>query len=381
MARVAPKTDSGSPHAARLQRLREALRERDAGHALITDPFDVGYLTGFLGGDSYLFLSADAERRPVIISDGRYEAELEPFAPIADIHIRTGSFAQAIAEHFSGVDRCLVQADHLTVAEFNALGAKLGKKKLVPVAGLTAPMRNTKDEGEVKRIRAAVKVQEKALLNILPEIRPGMTELSVAAMLEAEMKLLGASEPGFPTIVATGANAALPHYRPGKVKISKSKALLIDWGCVVDGYHCDMCRCFAFGSWPKQIAEIYDIVLEAQQAAADALAPGKTNHEIDAVARNIIERAGYGPQFNHGLGHGFGLQNKEDPRLNPLYPEQTLEPGHVVTIEPGIYLPGVGGVRLEDDFVVTDRGAKNLSTLPTSLNWATLDTTGVGATR
>lgn len=381
MARAVVTTKTDSPHAGRLDRLRKAVRAHDAGCALITNPFDVGYLTGFLGGDSYLFLSADNKRRPVIISDGRYEAELQPFAPIADIHIRTGSFEEAIAEHFGGVDRCLVQADHLTIAQLDSLGRKLGKKKLAPVAGLTTPMRNIKDEGEVKRIRAAIKVQEKALLNILPEVRPGMTELSVAAMLEAEMKTLGASEPGFPTIVATGANAALPHYRPGKVKISKSKALLIDWGCVVDGYHCDMCRCFAFGSWPKQIAEIYAIVLEAQQAAADALAPGKTNHEIDAVARKVIERAGYGPRFNHGLGHGFGMQNKEDPRLNPLYPEQTLEPGHVVTIEPGIYLPGVGGVRLEDDFVVTDRGAKNLSTLPASADWAVLDPAPGGATR
>ena len=199
-----------------------------------------------------------------------------------------------------------------------------------------------------------------------------MTEAEVAARLEAEMKVRGSSEPGFQTIVAAGTNGSLPHYRPKQKKLAAGKTVLIDWGAVYAGYHADMTRVFALGSWPAKLAEIYDIVLEAQLAAAEALAPGKSTAEIDGVARKIITKAGYAECFGPGLGHGLGLNGHEEPRLTNMLAPTRLEAGMVVTIEPGIYLPGVGGVRIEDDYVVTAKGATNLCSMKKTREWATM---------
>jgi Xaa-Pro aminopeptidase len=365
------------PYAGRLKRLAGLLRGADVPNLLVTSPIDVGYLTGFLGGESYLLVSASGGR-PVVISDFRYEEELEPVKALADLHIRSATaqgetMPRAIAAVFSArrVERCGFQADHLTVAGRDELAALIGAKKFVPTSGLIAQMRIVKDEHEVRLMKAATRLQEEALQAILPTIEPGQTELEIAARLEAEMKSRGSSQPGFPSIIAAGATGSLPHYRPGRRKTVAGKTLLIDWGATFQGYQSDMTRTFALGSWPRKMKEIYDITLRAQMTAAAALAPGKTNHQIDRVARDIITRAGYGDQFGHGLGHGLGMV-KDPPYLNPLYAEMTLVPGHVVTVEPGIYLPGIGGVRIEDLYVITDRGAKNLCSLPKTIEWATL---------
>lgn len=372
MSARSAKNSSESPHTARLERLRGLLSEAGCDHLLVTNPKDVAYLTGFLGGDSYLLSGGD--RKPVIVSDFRYQEELEPVAHLAEVHIRRGSFEDALAELFDGrgVAVCGLQAEHVTLAGHERFAKRLGAKKLKATTGLVGRLRLQKDETELKLIRKAIRVQEAALEAVLPTIEPGQTELEIAARLEAEMKQRGSSEPGFTTIVAAGPNGSLPHYRPAKAKVRKDRTLLIDWGAVVEGYHGDMTRTFAVGKWPKKMQEIFDIVLDAQQMAADALAPGRTTHEVDAVAREHIARHGYGDHFGHGLGHGMGLDGHEDPRMNPLYGNAVLEPGHVVTVEPGIYLPGVGGVRIEDDYVVTDRGARNLCSLPKDRQWSTL---------
>jgi len=339
---------------------------------LITDPLDVGYLTGFLGGDSAILLPILGSARPTIISDGRYETELRPFERLAAIRMRTESFAREAAAIVGPKATIAIQPEHLTLDEFEDYKRAFGARRLLRAGGLLRRMREVKDQTEIKAIRATVRLQEAALEAALPRITPGMTEIEAAALIEMEMKSRGASRMGFETIVATGGASALPHYRPGKTRINAKKVLLIDWGAVAGGYNADMCRTFAFGRWPAKMAEIYDIVLEAHELAASALAPGRTSLEIDAIAREHITRAGYGPEFNHGLGHGFGLANKENPRLNPLYAPLTLLPGHVVTIEPGIYLPGIGGVRIEDDYAVTERGATNLCRMPRSREWSTL---------
>lgn len=368
------RSAAGDVHADRRARLRKALASHGVDAVLVTDPIDVGYLTGFLGGDSYLLLPATARSKPVVISDFRYQEELEPLKPAVSIHIRRGSFGDSIKTLSGGMQlgSIAVQGEHVSLAQFDTLGKAVGKKKLRPITGLVTDLRIRKDETEIAQIRRAVRVQEAALLAVLPTIEPGQTELEIAARLEAEMKSRGSSQPGFNTIVAAGANGSLPHYRPQRVKVRKNQPLLIDWGSVVEGYHGDMTRTFAVGNWSKTMIEIYDIVHEAHLAAAAALAPGKSTREIDGIARDHIAKAGYAEYFGHGLGHGMGMQGHEDPRLNPLYADRVLEPGHVVTIEPGIYLPGVGGVRLEDDFVVTERGAKNLCSLPMDRGWATL---------
>lgn len=371
-------------YASRLERVIRALDgapvEGVSGACfLVTNPTDVAYCTGFLGGDSYLLMPhLGSKGRPVIISDFRYEEELAEQRSICDIHIRKGSLVDAVAQFMSqhGMKTCAVQADHLTVAEHHAL-AKAARRasgcRLLAVTGVVGRLRAVKDAQEVALIRGAIRIQEAALKAVLPTLRPGQSELEIAAALEAEMKRRGSSAPAFETIVAARANGSLPHYRPGSAKTGAGRPLLIDWGAVHRGYRGDMTRTFSFGKWPAGIAEIYDIVLEAHERAAEGLRAGVSTREVDTLARGFIAKSGYGPRFGHGLGHGVGLQTHEAPRLHHLpSADEPLRAGMVVTIEPGIYLPGVGGVRIEDNYLVTETGSENLSSLPRSRPWATL---------
>jgi Xaa-Pro aminopeptidase len=364
------KIAAESPYCARIERLLALLESSNTDHILITHPLDVGYLTGFLGGESYLLLGPG---RPLIISDSRYEEELEPQKTLADIFIRTkpiNAAAAAILET-RGLARCAVQAEHLTLSEFESLGKLCKHTRLIPTKGLVPSLRVRKDESEIALMKKATRIQEAALLATLPTIRAGQTELHIAAKLEAEMKSRGSSRPGFESIVAARANGSLPHYRPGPAKAAANQPLLIDWGAVYRGYQGDMTRTFTLGKWPKKIREIYQIVLDAQQLAAAALAPGKLTTDIDKIARDYISKHGYGEQFGHGLGHGLGMI-KEPPYLHYMYDPIPLEVGHVCTVEPGIYLPGVGGVRIEDLYVIREQGAENLCSLPKTIDWATL---------
>lgn len=364
--------DEGSPQAARIERVRRLMQDRQLEYLLVSNPLDVAYLTGFLGGDSYLVVGPSSEK-PRLISDFRYEEELAPHRDLVEVIIRARSMGEAVAEVLAGVTgRIGFQADCMTVHEHGALESRIGAAKLEATSGLIAGLRAVKDEHEVRLIRKAVKIQQKALEATLKKLKPGRTELEVAARLEAEMKSLGSREPGFQSIVAAGANGSLPHYRPRNARIRKGEPVLIDWGAVYEGYHSDMTRVVCLGKWPKLIKEIYAIVLEAQEAAAAALAPGRSTREIDGIARDIITRAGYGDRFGHGLGHGIGYNAHEEPRLTHMLPPSELVPGHVVTVEPGIYLPGVGGVRIEDDYLITESGARRLCTLPKDLDWASL---------
>ena len=206
---------------------------------------------------------------------------------------------------------------------------------------------------------------------LLPELRPSMAEQEVAAILEYEMRRRGADRTAFQTIAAAGANSSLPHARPGKAKTRKNTVLLIDWGAEVGGYVGDLTRTFTFGRWQPEIARIYDIVHEALLTGIAAVVPGNTGEEVDAAARGVIERAGEGERFSHSLGHGIGLVVHEQPRL-AKGSDDVLEEGMVVTVEPGVYIPGVGGVRIEQDVVVRPGGCEVLSKLPTARSWATL---------
>jgi Xaa-Pro aminopeptidase len=356
------------------------MRRASVSHLIVSNPVDVGYLTGFLGGDSFLVV---APGKPVLISDGRYEEDLAPFKPLCRVVIRQGSMTDAVADLLralaarGGLDSVGVQSEHLTLGEEQALRAAIKRRRLparllAPASGLVSALRRVKDAGEVRLISRAIEIQQAALVASLDSIRSGMTELEFAAELEHQMKARGSSNPGFSTIIAAGANASRPHYHPGDAKIRRNGILLIDWGATWKGYHGDMTRTFALGRWPAPMKEVHKIVLEAHEAAAGALRPGKTGAEVDAVARAVIEKAGYGECFSHGLGHGLGMNVHESPRLGKLAGADILEPGHVVTIEPGIYLPGVGGVRIEDDYLVTPRGSRNLCSLPRDLEWASI---------
>lgn len=350
------------------------MRPHDAGHMLISNPVDVAYLTGFSGGDSYLVVPLQGSRKPLMITDFRYVEEMDAYRDRVDVLVRKRSMTDAVSETLASLGRARValQADHMTLAERNAIAKKIGERRLVATAGLLLGLRSIKDRSEIALIQRAIQIQERALTALLPTIKPGQTELEIAAGLEAAMKVLGSTRPGFESIVAAGANGSLPHYRPGKARVARGRSLLIDWGATSGGYTGDMTRTFALGTWPPKIKDIYKVVYEAHMLVAEALGPGKTTLEIDAIARGCITRAGYGEFFGHGLGHGIGLNVHEEPRLSHMLPGRPLEPGHVVTNEPGIYLPGIGGVRLENDYLITEKGSRNLCSLPLELEASTL---------
>ncbi|GJM20004.1 MAG: X-Pro dipeptidase [Phycisphaeraceae bacterium] len=379
--RATTKRSQPDPHRRRITALRRACSRAKVDALLITNPTDVAYLTGFLGGDSYLLLTPSG--KPVLISDSRYEEEVAGFSKLVTPRMRSGSILAETADAlhdtglFSGRRKSSVgvQGEHMTLAHHVALRTALRKHKIGAVTtttGLVGTLRELKDEHELKLMRKAVSIQQKALLATLETIDSGQTESDICAELEYQMKTLGSTEPAFGPIVAAKASGSHPHYTPANVKTAANKPLLIDWGGTYQGYRGDMTRTFTLGTWSKQMAEIYDIVLEAHELAAAALKPGALCRDIDAIARNHIAAAGYDKQFGHGLGHGIGMDVHESPSLSRLAGDKRLKSGHVVTIEPGIYLPGIGGVRIEDDYAITERGARNLCTLPKSRQWATL---------
>ncbi len=367
MPRVSAKKKQ-SPESERRKKLRTSLREQGADSALITNPVDIRYLTGFHGADSWLLLSA---RRAVIVSDFRFAEELEAISGVS-VLMRTGDIAVAASEaaQDAGLSAIALQSEHMPVTLRKRLAQKLGAKALLDTTALVSDLRVIKDAGEIRQIAKAVKIQEAALEAVLEDLEPGLPEIELAAWLEFEMKTRGSSEPAFDVIVAARANGSLPHAIPGKTTTGAGKPLLIDWGATFGGYRSDMTRTFSLGRWSKAMREIYEIVLEAQLAALDAIRPGALMKDVDTAARDVIAEAGYADRFGHGLGHGVGLDIHEAPRLARAS-EGALEAGMVVTVEPGIYLPGTGGVRLEDLVVVTDRGSRNLSSLPKNLDWAT----------
>lgn len=360
---------------ARLARLRAEFKPKcDA--LLVTNPLDVAYLTCFHGGDSYLIVPSD-DQMPTLVSDSRYEEELAPFGGTLKVVIRKKIMSEAIADVLGALPKSMkrvgFQAEHVTVSMRDGLAGKLGSRvTLTATKGLVSALRAVKDSSEIKLIKKAAKIQEQALLAMIDKIKPGKSELEIAARLEMEMKNRGSEVPSFPTIVAAQANGSLAHYRPHDVDVKKNTAVLIDWGATFGGYHSDMTRTFAVGKWPAKLKEAYKVVLGAHEAAADALAPGKTTFEIDKIARDHIAKHGFGENFGHGLGHGIGLNVHEEPSVSHMAAPVKLVPGHVITIEPGIYLPGIGGVRIEDDYAITETGGKCLCSLPKDLEWATL---------
>jgi len=365
---MAKTTRTPSPESVRRKKLRASMRERGYDAALITNPVDIRYLTGFHGADSWLIL---AGRRTVIVSDFRFEEELQAIDGVS-VAMRTGDIVSAAAKALkkSGAGLTAIQSEHVTVHVRKRLAKELGARALADTTSLVAKLRLIKDAGEIRQIAKAVKVQEAALEAVLKDLKPGLPEIEIAAWLEFELKTRGSDEPAFDVIVAAKANGSLPHAIPGKTKTAAGKPLLVDWGATVGGYRSDMTRTFSLGRWSRTMREIYEITLEAQLAALGAIRPGVRMADVDAAARDVIAEAGYADRFGHGLGHGVGLDIHEAPRL-ARGSDGVLEPGMVVTVEPGIYLPGIGGVRLEDLVVVTDRGSRNLSSLPKDLDWAT----------
>lgn len=357
---------SGSTRAARLA---AQLRERDADWLLVTESHNVRYLTGFTGSSGIALVAAQPDRRHVFLTDFRYATQsAEQVCEEFRVEIVTDLLEGAVAAIGTAGERLAFEDGSLTVKQHTRLRGLLAEGwSLDACGGVVEALREVKDERELERIRAAAALADEALRAVLGEGLVGRHERDVAIELELRMRRLGASAPSFPSIVASGPHGALPHAEPRAEPVRAGQLVTIDWGATLDGYCSDCTRTFAVGSVSEEAREVYELVLAAQQAALEAVRPGLTGRELDGVAREVIDQAGYGEHFGHGLGHGVGLEVHEGPRLSRTAGEQPLLAGNVVTVEPGVYLPESLGVRIEDLVAVTEDGHEVLTKLSKQL--------------
>lgn len=351
--------------AERLKRLCAKIQQKQAGGYLVCNPQDQYYLTGFDGEDGAVLV---LPRAVYLLTDGRFAEAAEQQAPWARAIIRKESISAALAKLMRKhrVDKLAFDPDSLYYGQHTAIRKAISPTRLVPAPSLLSEMRLLKDESEIQAIERAAVVAEQAFSAAVQNIRLGMTEQQLAANILHEMLDRGASDASFPIIVAEGPNSSLPHARPGSRQIKAGSMVLIDWGATVDHYRSDLTRVIFIRRIPPRFKRVYQAVLDAQLQAIDAIRPGKPLRDVDAVARKCLKKAGLEKKFTHGLGHGIGLDIHEQPALGPRG-KRLLEPGMVITIEPGVYLPGVGGVRIEDDLLVTEQGGRLLSGLSKSL--------------
>jgi len=350
--------------AARRSRLIQLIRRSGVKALLVTNPRNVTYLTGFTGEDSYLLIGPGQLR---LFSDSRFETQLSDECPEIPTEIRT---ARTLMPDFlaANLDRSLtsigIESSSMVAAVRDQLAEALKPAEIVSQPGLVEQLRVIKDAGEIEELRRAVSQAERGFTLMRSQLVTSQTEREAAHELEHGMRRFGALRAAFDPIIAVGDRAALPHYRAGLRRFAESSFALVDWGAVsAGGYHSDLTRLLVTSKLPPKLHHVYGVVLKAQQAGIAAIRPGARCQDVDAAARRVIEEAGYARYFGHGLGHGIGLDIHEGPRLSPISTDE-LKPGMTVTVEPGIYLPGVGGVRIEDDILVTRDGYEVLTTLP-----------------
>lgn len=351
----------------RRQRLAERLEDLTADGMLISDIKNIRYLTGFTGSAAYLFVSSQHQ---ILASDARYSIQLDQECPDLEIDIRdvasslTDS-AVRLVKSFNW-QRLAVESARLSKADFDELQSRITGVELVDTTQVVERLRMIKDDSEIEAIRKSVQVNQSAFQNAVAAASPQQTEREFGFVLEAEMRKLGARRFAFDPIIGVGPRAALPHGRPSDVKLGSASNFLVDWGANVDGYLSDLCRMVITGDPEPKFVEIYDTVLRAQAAAIALIQPGIEARAVDAAARSVIAEAGFADYFQHGSGHSFGLEIHEKPFMSPSS-EEILATGMVLTVEPGIYLPGIAGVRIEDDVLVTESGCEVLSNLPKDL--------------
>jgi Xaa-Pro aminopeptidase len=338
----------------RVDRLRESLEEP----LLVGAPANVRYLTGFVSSNAALLVEPDRVR---LFTDFRY-AEGAAAVEGVEVELLKRNLYRSLAEVLSG--RIGFEASALTYASWETLAA--GAVELVPRQGLVEALRAVKDESELRAVRSAAGITNRVYERLADEQFVGRSERDLAWRIEELFHELGAEGAAFPAIVAAGPNGAKPHTEPGETPMGPGQTVVVDAGCVVDGYASDCTRTFATGPLPDELARAYEVCLAAQEAAVAAVRAGERGEDVDMVARRRIDTEGFGEAFGHGLGHGVGLLVHEDPRLAP---ESThvLARGNVVTVEPGIYLSGLGGVRIEDLVVVGDGDPEVLTSFPREL--------------
>ncbi len=322
---------------------------------LVTRLVNVRYLAGFTGSNAALLIRADDDT-PVLATDDRYRTQATQQAPDAELVIeRACGPALAKRAAADGVRRLGFESHVVTVEGYDALVKQAGDIELVRAAGAVEALREVKDAGEIALLRLACEAADAALTDLVERggLRPGRTEREVGRDLESLMLDHGADGASFETIVATGANSAIPHHRPTDAVLTAGDFVKIDFGALVCGYHSDMTRTFVLGPAAQWQRDVYELVAAAQEAGRDALGPGVALRDVDAASRRVLADAGYEEYFTHGLGHGVGLEIHEAPAISASA-AGTLLAGSAVTVEPGVYLPDRGGVRIEDTLVVCE---------------------------
>ena len=343
----------------RLEGPRRALQEQELDAILITRPENQRYLSGFTGGEGALLITP---QKALLLTDFRYYEQVAEEAPAFELVKVAGNMPSVLKDTLRelGVKKLAFESTHLTHSLYQQWRKATRGIAWVPTTDVVETQRLIKDRAELASIRKAVAIADEACDHIRQFVRPGMTEREVSWELEAHVRTHGAEAVAFTFIVGSGPNGAKPHAVVQERRVKAGEPIVIDMGARVSGYHSDVTRTFCVGKPSKKLQEIYDIVLRAQLAAEQHAKPGMLGREVDAIARQIIVDAGYGKEFGHGLGHGVGLAVHEGPRAS-LQSDSVLQPGMVFTIEPGIYVPGWGGVRIEDMVVVTPSGVNVLT--------------------
>ncbi len=349
---------------ARVNGIRKAIKTECLDALIVTNVPDVSYLTGFTGDDSVLVVYG---KKVVLVTDSRFVVQVARQCPSVKMFERDGiSMEEAVAKVFYGKNgskkdlkglKVGIQSPYLSVSLLKSYKKYFGSA-IKPVGHMVDKLRILKDSIELSSIRKAVKIAGQSIAETMNWVTPGITEKQLCAYLEYRMMVNGADGPGFPTIVAFGGHASECHAQPGLLKLKKGQPFLVDWGANVNGYTSDLTRCFCIGKLPEKVANDYKLLLEAQQAAIESIAPGVSLKEPDRVAREILKS--HSDCYKHGTGHGIGLDVHEKPFISSKS-EEVFEEGMVVTVEPGIYPANKYGLRIEDDVLVTSKGRSVLS--------------------
>ncbi|CAM4310578.1 M24 family metallopeptidase [Saccharibacillus endophyticus] len=351
----------------RVNKLREAMALQGVSAMFVASDINRRYLTGFTGSAGYVLIT---ENESYLLTDFRYMTQ----APEQAKDFKVVEHAPKVMETVKGLlgssAKLGFEQEHVTFATYQSYKEALAGVELVPVSGLVEGLRIFKDEGELAIMREAAVLADRTFSHILTKIRPGVTERELDLQMEMFMRENGATSSSFDTIVASGERSALPHGVASSRVLQGNEFITFDFGALLNGYCSDVTRTVVLGEASDRHREVYGIVLEAQLNALDKIRPGMTGREADALTRDIISSYGYGDHYGHSTGHGLGMEVHESPRLSKLS-DDILKPGMVVTVEPGIYIPGFGGVRIEDDIVITETGieiitssTKELTLLP-----------------
>ncbi|OPA81323.1 Xaa-Pro dipeptidase [Paenibacillus selenitireducens] len=343
----------------RVVQLRQSMKAADLEAIFITNGVNRRYLTGFTGSSGYVVITFD---KAYFLTDFRYVEQANAQVKGYDIIEHKSNVMEIVRQVLTEqqVTRLGFEQNHVTFGTYTNYAEQLQGIELVPTAGLVEDLRNIKDEEELAIMQEAFDLADLTFTHILPMIKHGVTEEALALEMEIFMRKNGATSSSFDTIVASGERSALPHGVASSRVLQGNELITFDFGAYLKGYCSDLTRTVALGNPSAKHREIYDVVLEAQLHALEHIRPGMTGAEADALTRDIITRYGYGDNFGHSTGHGLGMEVHESIRV-AKGSDMILKPGMVVTVEPGIYLPGIGGVRIEDDIVITDTGIKILT--------------------